>query len=95
MNIIPSDMRYWVATGLTRPSLDYRLPQHSPHNTTMAWTLARREHALLLRCEGLKQSEIAKRLGVTSAMAGQLVGDGKKLLRKAMRHTKYSIIISD
>lgn len=45
---------------------------------------AHREHAFLLRCEGLKYREIAARMGVRIGRARQLTHSGAADLRRAM-----------
>jgi DNA-directed RNA polymerase specialized sigma24 family protein len=49
---------------------------------------ARREHAFLLRCEGVKYKEIGQRLGVRKQAAHQLVMRFGKRLNKAMRRLR-------
>jgi hypothetical protein len=52
---------------------------------------ARRVHALLLRCEGLKSREIGARLGVTGARALQLIHSASLKLRSAMRRCHFQV----
>lgn len=56
-----------------------------------AYWAARREHALLLRCEGLSYREIGARFGVHAWTASILVKRGARDLQKAMRKTHFRI----
>ena len=49
---------------------------------------ARREHALLLRCEGLTLRQIGARFGVSHETARRLVDNGACELQRALRHSR-------
>lgn len=53
---------------------------------------ARREHAFLLRCEGLKFWEIGERLGVCVESSRQKVMQRSRELKKGMKRTKFYYI---
>ena len=57
----------------------------------IAYHVARREHAFLLRCEGMKFKEIAARLGVTTSTAANCVARHGLRMAKAMKRTKVRI----
>lgn len=53
---------------------------------------ARKEHAWLLRAEGMKFKEIGKRLGISMAQARILVFQfGRETASRAMKRTKFSV----
>lgn len=58
---------------------------------------ARREHAFLLRCEGVRLKEIGTRLGVSSARARQLISEFARHLSRVLyrRHTRIRIVEKD
>ena len=54
-----------------------------------AYWRAQREHALLLRCEGLTYQRVGKRMGVAASTAQILVKGGAQSLRWAMRRCRF------
>ncbi len=56
------------------------------------YNLARKEHAFLLRCEGLKYREIGPRLGVGSNRARLLTLEFERRLRKVLRQAKFYVL---
>jgi hypothetical protein len=57
-----------------------------------AHSAARREHAMMLRCEGWKWKQIAERFGISAMRAKQLALSGGVELRRAMSRTKWTWI---
>lgn len=53
---------------------------------------ARKEHAMLLRCEGLSFGQVAKRLGVSRARAAVMSENAAQKLNWAMRRTKLRVV---
>jgi transposase len=63
------------------------MPYPTCPNTGKNFAMAQREHAFLLRCEGLRHREIAERLGVSIERSRRMVRDFSRLLTWAMRRT--------
>lgn len=57
-----------------------------------AYWVARVEHALMLRCEGMSLDEIATRLGCGKTQAGHLVRHASLNFNWALRRAKFRTV---
>ncbi|RPH72695.1 MAG: hypothetical protein EHM78_01990 [Myxococcaceae bacterium] len=56
-----------------------------------AYNMARKEHAFLLMCEGLKQAEVARRLGVSSTAVRQMLDKFAGKMHHVLKHCRCRI----
>ena len=62
-----------------------------PHDELFhAYSNARRDHAFLLRCEGLTLQQIGSRIGVTRETARQMVDRTGRKMAKALHKTRWT-----
>lgn len=62
-------------------------------NIPLDYARARCEHALMLRLEGLKMSEIGERFGVTPFRASQLVIGGKESFARSLKRSRLNLVV--
>lgn len=65
---------------------------YPPDELTIAYGDARREHAFLLRCEGLKLQDIGDRLGVTKGRAEQIISNQARRMRWRLRNVRWTLL---
>lgn len=59
--------------------------------TDQEYFQARREHAFLLRCEGMTLREIGERLGYTPERSRSAIWQFSKQVNKALKGTKFTL----